>query len=220
MELQTLKVKVRRALGKGPVGRLRASGAVPGVLYGGGQAPLHIEMNTRAFEHLLHSRSGEHAVVQLDVEDDSTLNTPALLKVVQHHVVRGHAVHADFMRIRLDQRIVTSVPIETHGQPVGVRDGGILDHVLREVEVECLALEAPDSIGVDVSELKIGESVHAGQLALPENVALLTDPVKTVVAVLAPRVIAEPTPAEVVEEAAEPAAPEVIGKKEKEEEED
>lgn len=218
MELQTLKVKVRQSVGKSAVNRLRASGAVPCVVYGGERGPLHLEMNTRVFEHLLHSRSGAHAIVQLDVEGSPALSTPALLKAVQHHPVRGQAVHADFLRIRLDQRIVTSVRIETLGQPVGVRDGGVLDHVLREIEIECLALETPEAIPLDVAEMRIGDTVHAGQLVLPENVTLVTDPGKTVVAILAPRVVVEEVPA-VVAETAEPVTPEVIGKKEKDEEE-
>jgi len=224
MEPQSLKVTTREANGKGSARRLRAAGSVPAVLYGGGQGAVSIQMNARVFERLLHSHAGEHAVVQLEVENKPELSTPALLKLVHHHPVWGNVLHADFLRIRLDQRIVTRVPIRTQGQAQGVRDGGVLDHPLHEVELECLALEVPEAVVADVAALKIGESVTAGQLTLPDNVTLITDPEHTVAVVHAPRVVVEEAAEEAEEgvaaaEEEEAASPEVISEKKDKEEE-
>jgi len=219
MQLQTLKAMTRDAVGKGPVGRLRSEGAIPAVLYGGDQDPVSIQVNALAFTYLLDSHAGEHAVVQLEVENKPELNTPALLKLVQHHPVQEEVLHADFLRVRLDQRIVTRVPIRCVGHAAGVREGGVLDHILRELEIESLVVEVPETIDVDVADLLMGDSVHAGQLTLPENVTLVTDPEHTVVAVHTPRVVEVAEEAEVAEgeeaEVAEgeEAEPEVIGEK-------
>lgn len=215
MELQTLSVKVRDGRGKGPARRVRRAGGVPGVLYGGGKDPLALELDLRELSRLLHGRGGEHAVVQLDVENDASLSGPAQIKQVQHHPVRGQVIHADFMRIRLDERITTLVPVELEGRAPGVIEGGMLELVLREVEVECPALEVPAQIVGDVSELNIGDTLRVSALVAPPNVTIITDPERTVVAVHAPRV-AEEAAAPTEEEEAE--QPEVVGKKEEEKE--
>ncbi|HOZ48338.1 MAG TPA: 50S ribosomal protein L25 [Candidatus Hydrogenedentes bacterium] len=221
MKIQTLKVKTRSGRGTGAARKLRQAGEVPGILYGGTGEAVGIRLNARAFERMLHAHAGEQAVVQLDVEDQPELSTPALLKVVQHHPVRGDAIHADFLRIRLDERITTIVPIRSEGRPVGVADGGILDHQLREVEVECLALDVPEEIRVDVSALNVGDSLHVSEIVPPEGVTIVTDPARVIAAVHAPRLAAtEEVPAEGAEEGAEAKEPELIGAKKDIEEED
>ncbi len=192
MELHVLSAKNRQTSGKGAAGRTRLTGSVPAVLYGGGQEPASIEINTREFEKFLLRRSGEQAVVQLDVTDKPELSSPALLKTIQHHPVRGSLLHADFIRIRLDERIITLVPLELVGRPIGVvNDGGILDHHLRELEVECLALDIPESFQVDVSHLAVGENLHVSDITVPPNVTIVTDGERTIAGVLAPRVAEE-----------------------------
>ncbi|HIJ65665.1 MAG TPA: 50S ribosomal protein L25 [Candidatus Hydrogenedentes bacterium] len=203
MDLQTLKVAARTDLGKGGARRTRRNGKVPIVLYGLGAAPVSLKAEERDFLHLVHGRAGEHAVVQLEVEGSPDLNCPALLKDVLHHPVRGDILHADFLRIRLDQRISTQVAVTLVGHSRGVVEGGVLDHQLREVEVECLATDVPAEITVDVTELDLGESLHVAQLAAPENVTIVTDPERTIVAVHVPRVVK--TAAEIAAEEAEAA---------------
>lgn len=197
MELQTLMAATRDQRGKGAAGRERKAGRVPGVLYGGGSDAVSIKLDAREFERLVHA-GGEHAIVQLNVEDQPGLSSPAMLKSVHHHPVRGNIVHADFLRIRLDERITTVVPLELVGHAKGVVEGGVIDFQLREVEVECLALEVPEKIVVDTSELGMGDSIHVEQLQAPKNVTIVTDPARSVVAVHAPRVMKTPE-----EEAAE-----------------
>ena len=203
MELKTLKVNVRQGKGKGPAGRTRSAGEVPGVVYGGGIDVLHVAMNTREFGKLLQG-GGQHAIVQLDVQDDASLSSPAQLKEVQHHPVRGHVLHADFQRIRLDERIIVLVPVVLTGQCRGVIDGGVVDHQLREVEVECLALDVPASLTLDVTDLGIGDSCHVENLVAPEGVTIVTDAQRAVVVVQAPRTVRAEGGEEAAAEGGEP----------------
>ncbi|HUW61412.1 MAG TPA: 50S ribosomal protein L25 [Candidatus Bathyarchaeia archaeon] len=219
MEIHSLKAATRETGGKKSARNVRAAGALPGVLYGGGQEPVSLVINHREFEAAVHhSRGGEHAILRLEIEDKPELSSPVLLKAVQHHPLRGNFLHADFLRIRMDERIVTVVPVRLEGQAPGVAEGGILDHQLREVEVECLALDVPEEVVVNVSSLHIGDSVHLAAVKFPENVTVLTESDRPVVTVHAPRVVKEVVPEEAVEEEAA-AEPEVIGeRKEKEKE--
>ncbi len=206
MELQNLSVSKREGKGKGPAHQTRVKGLIPAVVYGGGQDPLPITVNTKVFDKLLQGRFGEHAVVQLEVDGAPDLNSPALLKQVQRHPLKEYVLHADFLRIRLDERIETVVPIELTGQPAGVVEGGVLEHQLRELEVECLALEVPEHILVDVSHLNIGDSVHVSDLIVPEGITVLTDPERPVALITIPRAIVEAAPSEAAAEGAEGAA--------------
>lgn len=214
MELQTLKASTRETTGKGHARRMRSSGYVPAVLYGGAAEPVSVRVETREFQRLLHAGRGEHAIIQLDVQDNPAASGPALLKEVQRHPVRGDLVHADFQRISLDERITTLVSVVLTGRAAGVAEGGVLDLMMREVEVECRALEVPEHLELDVTELGIGDSLKVSALTPPANVAIVSDPERTVVAVHASRLaVAEEAGAEGEEGAAEP---EVIGKKEEE----
>ncbi|MBN2311941.1 MAG: 50S ribosomal protein L25 [Candidatus Hydrogenedentes bacterium] len=205
MELQQLKAKAREAIGGSAAKRFREAGELPAVLYGGEGEALSLLVNGREFTHLVHGRGGEHAIVQIEVDGHPELNSPALLKAVQHHPVRGTILHADFLRIRLDERIATLVPVALTGQPIGVTLGGLLDHQLREVEVECLALEVPDELTIDVSGLEIGGSIHVRDLSAPDGVDILTDPERVIAAVHAPRVQEEVAAVEGEEEEGEAA---------------
>lgn len=220
MEIHSLKAATRETAGKKSARTARAAGALPGVLYGGGQEPVSVVINRREFESAVHhSRGGEHAILRLEIQDKPELSSPVLLKAVQHHPLRGDFVHADFLRIRMDERIVTVVPVRLVGLAVGLGEGGILDHQMREVDVECLALDVPEEVVVDVSQLHIGDSVHLDQVKFPENVTVLTESDRPVVTVHAPRVVKEEVVPEVGAEEEAAAEPEVIGeRKEKDKE--
>ncbi|NIA15503.1 MAG: 50S ribosomal protein L25 [Nitrospiraceae bacterium] len=224
-KMQSLKAQTRKASGSGDARRARHAGTLPASLYGGGQDPASVSVDLHEFDVLIHhSRAGEHAILQLDFDDQPELNSPVLVKAVQHHPLTGYMVHADFMRIRLDQRINTFVQVILTGQAEGVVEGGVLDHQLRELEVECLALEVPDEIVVDITGLNIGDSVHVGALQVPENVTVISDADRPVVAVHAPRVVEEEVEVEGEEgeegiegEEGGVAEPEVVGEKKDEE---
>lgn len=190
MDILKLNVAARGVNGKGPARQARMGGSIPGVLYGGGKDPASIVIDLREFDRLVHGASGEHAVVELQC-DDNNVHGPALIKAVQHHPVRNTIMHADFQRIRLDENIKTVVPIVLTGRAVGIIEGGVLDHLLREIEVECKALEVPEQIEVDISEMAIGDRLHLGDLTIPESVILLTDESRTVATIHQPRVVEE-----------------------------
>jgi len=208
MELQTLKVRPRVTGRKSVVRRVRIGGFVPAVLYGEGGESVAIEAESRAFDKVIHGRGGEHALVKLEVEGKPEWNSPAQLRFVDHHPLKGTPQHADFQRISLDRRIRTIIPVNLVGKSEGVVMGGVLDKMLHEIEVECLALEVPENITVDVTALKIGDNIHVSQLTAPPNVSIVTDGDRTVATVHSPRV-EEEKPAEVAAEgvAAEGAAP-------------
>lgn len=217
MQPKSLHARTRQASGKCGARELRGKGAVPAILYGGDGAPVSVAVDSRQFGSVVHGRGGEHAIVQLDIEDQPELSSPALVKDVQHDPIHGEIVHADFMRIHLDRRITTVVSVRLEGHAAGVLQGGILDQNLRNVEVECLALDVPDEIVVDVTELKMGESIHVRELRTSENVTILTAQERTVVSMLVPRVVKEEIEGEAEEaaegEEGEEAAPEVVGEK-------
>lgn len=205
MELQTLKVTTREVGGKSGARAVRVTGAMPCVLYGGEAGAVSLKLNAHEFEQMIaHNRSGEHALVNLEVSDNPTLSTPALLKNIQHHPVRGYAIHADFLRIRLDEKITTSVTVKLVGQAPGISEGGVVDFQCREIEVECLALDVPDHILCDVSSLHLNQSIHVSDLVVNERVTILTESDRPVAAVLAPRVAKETAEGEGEAAAAEP----------------
>lgn len=208
MELQDLRVKPRPNGGKGFARRTRAAGMIPGVIYGGGEQPVPVSVDGRTFVHLIHGRYGEHAVLKLDVEDSPELNTTCVLKQLQHDNVRGDVIHIDFLRISLEDRIQTTVALELEGQPKGVLDGGVLDQIAREIEVECRALDTPEKITVDVSAMEIGDTLTVESLAAPANVTIISSADTPIASVHAPRVIEETAESEGEEGAKEP---EVIG---------
>ena len=191
MELQTLSVKTRAEQGKGPAGRSRMAGEIPGVLYGEGKETVSLLLNVREFDNILHGKLGEHAVLDLAIADNPDLGGPAIIKDVQHHPVRGHVMHADIMRINLDKKIRTLVPIKLEGRSASIIEGGVLDNQLREIEIECLPTDIPDFIISDITDLEIGQSIHVEDLVFDDNVTVLTDPSRTVAAVHAPRVVEE-----------------------------
>lgn len=185
----TLTIKPRDIEGSRANRRLRREGLVPGILYGRGGDPLPFAVDARELRHALHA-SG--AVVELSLDGKST---PAVLKDSQHHPVRGETTHVDFLRVDLTKPIQAVVPLELDGAEdgPGVRDGGIVDQTLREVNVEALPNEIPESVRLDVSELNIGDTLSLAAVVIPSGVKLLDDPESVAVSVLAPRLQTEET---------------------------
>lgn len=211
MELKSLSAKTRTTGTKGAAHSARREGSVPAVLYGGGKDAASISVCTRDFDKLLHAAGGTHPIVQLAFDGESDLSGPALVKAVQRHPVKGSLLHADFLRIRMDERIETSVTVVLTGQAKGVLEGGLVEHQLRELEIECLALDVPAHIDVDVSGLGVGDVIHVSQIAAPAGVTILTDGEMPVASVVLPRAAA--AQAETEAEGAAEAAPEAAAKK-------
>jgi large subunit ribosomal protein L25 len=208
---QALTVTRRTTAGTRPVSRMRREGLVPGVVYGRDMEPLAVTVNRRELMQLLHAKAGEHALVTLHLEDGKPWEKPVLVQAIQHHPVDGRIVHVDFHAIVLTERLKVKVPVVLKGEAVGVRqDGGVLEQFLREVEVECLPTEIPAGVEVDVSAMKIGDTVHVRDLTPSKNTRITSDPGGAIASVQTPR--AEP----VAEEAAAATEPEVIREKKEE----
>jgi large subunit ribosomal protein L25 len=191
-----LKVQARESRGSAASRRLRARGLIPGVLYGnGGEAhPFCIE--ERALRRAITGDHGLHAILDV-VLDGSQKEHHAVLKDYQLDPTRPRLLHIDLQEVRLDQAIHTQVVVELVGESAGVKEGGVLSQINREVNVEALPMEVPDRLELDVSQMVIGDSMRLSDLRVPEGVKLLDDPETVLATVSPPTKIEEP---EVVEE--------------------
>src|SRR5271154_2553937 len=205
-----LKVQRRTVVGRNAIKKIKAQGLVPGVIYGSQGEPIALQVEARALTNVLAHALSEHVLVELEIADGSqSTNRLALIQEVQHHPLRPELLHVDFHAVSATEKITSEVPIESVGDALGVRTfGGLLEHSLRTLEVECFPQDLPEIVRIDVTNLNIGESLHVRDIPLPSGVDPLPPADLTVVSVVASRV------GEEVTEAAEaPAAPEVITEK-------
>jgi large subunit ribosomal protein L25 len=199
----------REGTGKGVARKLRAAGRVPAVLYGAGVDATALSVDAKDLYHLLHTGAGTNVLVDLQVDGETHL---ALPRDVQRDHIRGRYVHVDFLAVRADAKIVLAVPVHVVGESPGVKLGGVLEHHLWEIQVECLPTDVPDAIEADVSVLEeIGTSLKVANLVAPEGVTILTSPDESVVAVQQPQArveeVVEVAEGEEAVEAAEGEAP-------------
>jgi large subunit ribosomal protein L25 len=198
--METVEIRIERRTGKkkGPARRLRAGGMVPAVFYGPKRTTVQISVRADEFEKKLTHLEGSH-LIRL-VHDDGPRETElhdkmVLLREMQIHPVSRLVLHADFYEVDLTERLTVSVPLRFIGKAAGVVDGGILQPILREIEVECLPTEIPEGIEVDVSPLGIHDVVHISDLKIPEGVTAIGDQTRPVVTVLPPTVEEKPVEA-------------------------
>ena len=178
-----LSVSSREVDGSRSARRLRRTGRVPGVIYGGDGGPVAFDVDARELRHAL---AGAGAVVELSVDGEGS--TPVVLKDAQHDPVRGETIHVDLLRVRLDVAIHAMVPLNITGveEAPGVKEGGVLEHITREVNVEALPTEIPEELVFDVSEMVINDTITLDAVDVPAGVTLLDNPEETVVATLTP----------------------------------
>ena len=215
-----LNAEVREERGTGAARKLRREGLVPAILYGDGKDSISLKVNYKELYTALHTRGGEHTILDLQVEGGDIkkpLKKTVIVKEVQHDYLKDAILHVDFAVISLKEKIVVKVPIAETGEAKGVSQGGVIGHILRELEVECLPADIPENIVIDITALNIGDSIKVSDIAPPPSVKFLNDPDLTVITLTPPRVeeVAEPT-AEVAAEAVEAEAPEGEEKKEEE----
>jgi len=219
MEKIILNAEIREETGKTKVKELRKKDVVPGVVYKSGEKVVNVKMGRRELFLTLHTSAGANALITLKIKGDKKAKTrTCIIKEVQRHPVKEDVMHVDLNEISLTEKIKVKVPVHSHGEPEGVlKDGGVLDQPLREIEVECLPPDIPEKIEVEVAPMKIGDAVYVKDLSVPAKVEVLSDPELTVLSVV------PPAKEEVVEEvpSEETTEPEVIlkGKKEEDEEE-
>ncbi len=181
-----LKAETRSGTGKGVARKLRASGRVPGVVYGHHEEPLHLSVDARELFHLLHTEAGVNVLVELRVDHDRFLAMP---KEVQRDHIRGQFLHIDFLRIARDETVHVEVPIQLVGESVGVKAGGVIEHHLWALQVECLPQDVPPAIEADVSGLDINDSLKVGDLTAPAGVTILTPAEEVIVSVVPPQIL-------------------------------
>lgn len=212
MEEIFLDAELREELGRGKVQDLRDKGFIPAVIYGENKAAQPVKISHKQLLQLLHQHRLESAVINLKIKDDKKGKPRScLIKEIQYHPVSSDIIHVDFNEISLTKAIKISVPVVAKGEPIGVKqEGGSLEHVLWEIEVECLPTEIPKEIEVDVSALKIGDAIHVKDLTIPGKIKVISSPEAIILSVAAP--IKEEVPVETVE-GAETQEPEVIKEK-------
>ncbi len=227
MSEMTIKVEKREQTGKNANRQLRALGALPAVVYGDKKEPVPITIDRKKVIELLKKGGGENAVFKLELAGTKA-SRHAMIRDLQVDPISRRIIHIDFQRIDLKQKVKVEVPIQLVGEPTGVKnEGGVLDFVTREIEVECLPNDIPPALEIDVSALAIGDHIEAKDIPLPESVELMEEPERVIVAVSHSRVAAEIEELEAEGAAADELLieaqvdePEVIGKgKEAEDEE-
>ncbi|MGH2661081.1 MAG: 50S ribosomal protein L25/general stress protein Ctc [Actinomycetota bacterium] len=196
MELK-LEAEKRDESGKGAARKLRARGRVPAVLYGHGVGPVSVSVGAKDLFRVLHGSAGTNVLVNLTVDGAEHL---ALPREIQRDHVRGRYVHVDFLAVRRDEKVTVSVPVRVVGESPGVKVGGVVEHHLWELQVECLPGDVPDGIDADVSELQVGDSLRVSDIVAPEGVAVLTPPEESLLSVVVPQVRVVEEVAEVAEE--------------------
>lgn len=210
-----INAATRDETGKGAARSLRRDGKVPGIVYGHGEDSVAVTVDAGELMRLTHTVSIENTIVDLSIAGGDGGPYKVLVREIQRHPFKQEFLHVDFFRVAMDEKIHVDVPVTLTGVPTGVKDrGGVLEHMLRDLEVYCLPGSIPEKVEIDVSHLDIGDSIHVSEIELPD-VEILTDLERSIVAVLAPTVIEEPEE----EEEEELLEPELIGREGEEGEE-
>ena len=181
-----LQAEKRDETGKGVARRLRADGRVPGVLYGQGVEPVALSVDAREMFHILHGAAGANALVDLVVDGSEHL---VLAREIQRDYIHNSLIHIDFLAVSRTQMITVNVPVVEIGEAAGVKEGGVVEHHLREVAVECFPQDVPDQIEIDITEIELGDMVHVSDLVAPEGVTILTNLEDAVLSIITPAVL-------------------------------
>ncbi len=214
MEEIQLDVQVRNVLGTHKISNLRLAGQIPGIVYGGDQKPTAIQLDGRNYKKIMRQHRGEMVLFHLNVKEGEKKlrDYAAIIKEEQTHPVSDEVIHIDFNRINLKKEIQVNVPILLKGDAAGVKQQGILQQSIFELDVVCLPTDIPAHVDIDVSALNIGDMLHVSDIKLPVNVKTKHDLSAMVCMVVAPKKEEETT----AEAEAGPAEPEVTKEKKKE----
>lgn len=206
----TLEATLREATTKNAARRVRVAGQVPAVVYGAGKASQTVSVDPRLVQKILYSQTGHNTIVDLKMPNEQA---KAMIVDWQYEPIRGHLLHVDFKRIAMDKALRIKVPVLLKGEAVGVKvDGGILEQVLREVEIECLPADIPASIDVDVTELTFGKLIRVEDLPHGEKLKFLTDANQMVAHIVSVKEVVVETAVAVVDATAASTEPEVAKK--------
>ena len=193
---KTLKAEGRARTGSGVLKQMRREGFVPSVIYGGGTENKNVKVHAKTFRDMLNNAASDSILVNLEIEGGDT--QLAFLQDVQHNALTREILHVDFLAVDQNTEINANLPLEFVGEPVGVKEGGLLEHMLHSIEITCLPNDLPESISVDVAHLDIGMVVNVGEIVFPEGVKpVMNDDV--VVAIVQKTRVAESEDADEVE---------------------
>ena len=199
MELIELKTNIRTTTGNGPARRLRQAGQIPAVLYGPGTESVLLSVNISDIDRVLKKGRIGQALLNLVISNNGETSTKtAMVKELQIHPVSRNFLHIDFYEVTMDRKIIVNVPVTTTGKSKGVEIGGILQVIRRELEVQCLPLDVPESIEIDITNLDIRDSIHLCDIPRQSEIEFLGDEDFTVVTVVSPKI--EEEEEELVEE--------------------
>lgn len=213
MEKKALKANIRTQINKAARSSLRRNDRVPGVYYSRTNKPIAIEVSEKAIRPFVFTAKTH--LISLEVADDKKYD--CVIKDIQFDPVTDSIVHFDLLGLIEGEKFQLEVPIQYHGTAIGIKEGGIVQKVLHKLEIECFPRDIPQFLPIDITNLKLGDSIHPSDISF-ENINILTEPEAVIVAVVHPKVEKEPEVTEVVEEAS--AEPEVIGKGKPTEEEE
>lgn len=217
MKSVPLTAYARQASGRNAVKRLRTNGRVPTVIYGSKRAAQILELNEKDLEKILSHSVSENILVDLSVDGDAGAARLALVQDVQHDPLSGKVLHVDFHEVDPNEKVTITVPLETTGNPIGVKNGGVLEHVLFKIKVRALPADLPLVLEIDVTSLDVGKVLHLGEIPAPAGVEIIGDKKVPVIACAEPKSEAEEAAAEAG--AAAPGTAEVEMIKEKKDEE-
>jgi large subunit ribosomal protein L25 len=196
---EKLKAEKRGDTGKGVARKLRAGGRVPAVLYGHAQNSLPLSVDAKELYRILHTGAGSNVLVDLIVDGKTHLTMP---REVQQNHIKGQLVHVDFLIVNRNETITIDVPVREIGESPGVKAGGVVEHHLFELHVECLPSDVPEAIDADISTLELGDALRVGDIPAPRGVTILTNSDDSVLAVVVPAVLRTEAELETPEEAA------------------
>ncbi len=177
MEQIKLNANLRQSTGKQEAKRMRAGGLIPAVVYHRGDDPVSISVGDKEFTKIIRAAGGENILIYLTIEKEKKKSRAVIIKEVQHDPVKRNILHVDFNEISLTEVITVEVDVVGVGEPIGVKqDGGMLDHPLRELKIQCLPTDIPKNIEVDVSVLKLNDSIHVKDIKVSDKIKVLSDP--------------------------------------------
>ncbi len=211
---ETLNCYVRSERGTGAARRLRRQGLIPGIIYGHKTKPIPVVVKENEFLKLWHNITGKQILLDLIVhKKDKESKIHGFLQDYQHDLVNDKFLHLDFHKVTAAEKVRMAIPVELVGEAPGEKQGGIVDQILREIEVEGLPGKIPERITVDIGNLQIGDSIYVSSLDLGEEIKILKKPEEPIVSVLVPKKVEEEVAAPVAEEVETTAEPEVISEK-------
>ena len=205
MEIHTLKAQVRNSTGKGAGRSLRREGRIPAVLYGSDIDSMPLSVSTYDIERLLMKINYAQSLLKLQVENGQPFEKTVMIKEVQRSPLSRNFLHLDLYEVNMTRKLTVTVPVVIIGISKGVEDGGVLQIIRRELEVNCLPTEIPEQITIDITDLEVGDSIHVDEIKLDGDLEIPFDTNFTILTVVAPKAVEEiKKPEEETEEGAEP----------------